>query len=240
MRISVKESITHNTGKILDNNKQAHRISLVSLFKILQNFQSKRAVSDIIVTLLLVAITVVIGIIMFGIVQDSGIAESVTSEVSEPLTFEGGIKINGYDTRDGKDLMGISGIDNSVTTDRVLTAGQEFIVLQITNNSPNSIFLNDVLVNEVSHTWDSATTTALSTTPTNFAKFIIIPGTGTATSDITPRSSVEINGGTTVRIVVALSGSISPTINLNDAIRIGIDATGFDLQNFIITAGNTR
>ena len=236
MRVSVKES-THNTAKILDNNKQAYRISLL---RILQNFQSKRAVSDIIVTLLLVAITVVVGIIMFGIVKDSGIAESVTSEVSEPLTFEGGIKISAYDARDGLDLMGISGIDNDSPTNSELDAGQEFIVLKISNNNPNSIFINDVIVNEVSHTWDSTTTTALTTTPSNFGKFIIIPGDSTSPLDTTPRSSAEINGGTTVRIVVELSSSISPDIGLNEAIRVKIDATGFDLQNFIITAGHAR
>jgi len=239
MRISVKESISNNTTKILDNNKQACSISLVSLLRILQGFQSKRAVSDIIVSLLLVAMTVVVGIIMFGIVKDTGIAESVTSEVSQPLTFEGGIKINGYDARDGQDLMGIN-IDNDSTTNEELDAGEEFILLKISNNSPNSIFLNDVIVNEVSHTWDSATTGALTSNPSNFGKFIIIPGSGTDTADITPRSSVEINGGTTVRVVVALSSSISPDIGLNEAIRVKIDATGFDLQNFIITAGHAR
>ena len=238
MIISAKESITNNTTKILDNNKQAYKISLVSLLRI-QNFQSKRAVSDIIVTLLLVAITVVVGVIMFGIVKDSGIAESVTSEVSQPLTFEGGIKINGYDARDGQGLMGLD-INNDSTTNEELDAGEEFIVLKISNNSPNSIFLNTVIVNEVSHTWDRTTTSALTSNPSNFGRFIIIPGNGTETADITPRSSVEINGGTTVRVVVALSSSISPDIGLNDAIRIKIDATGFDLQNFIITAGHAR
>ena len=239
MRISVKESIPNNTTKILDNNKQTYRIFLVSLSRILQNFQSRRAISDIIVSLLLVAMTVIGGIIVFGIVRDSGVAESVTSDLSQPLTFEGGIKINGYDARDGQDLMGIN-IDNDSTTNEELDAGEEFILLKISNNSPNSIFLNDVIVNEVSHTWDSTTTGALTSNPSNFGKFIIIPGSGTDTADITPRSSVEINGGTTVRVVIALSSSISPDIGLNDAIRIKIDATGFDLQNFIITAGNTR
>ena len=238
MSVLVKEPSPNNTAKILDNNKQAYKISLVSLLRI-QNFQSKRAVSDIIVTLLLVAITVVVGVIMFGIVKDSGIAESVTSEVSQPLTFEGGIKINGYDARDGQGLMGLD-INNDSTTNEELDAGEEFIVLKISNNSPNSIFLNTVIVNEVSHTWDRTTTSALTSNPSNFGRFIIIPGNGTETADITPRSSVEINGGTTVRVVIALSSSISPDIGLNDAIRIKIDATGFDLQNFIITAGHVR
>src|SRR3989338_1606336 len=110
MSVSVKESIPNNTTKILDNNKQAYRISLL---RILQNFQSKRAVSDIIVSLLLVAMTVIGGIIVFGIVRDSGVAESVTSQVSQPLTFEGAIKISAYDARDYKDLMGLAAVDNS-------------------------------------------------------------------------------------------------------------------------------
>src|SRR3989338_9303792 len=172
MRILVKESITHNTTKILDDNKQAHGISLVSLLRI-QKLQSKRAVSDIIVTLLLVAITVVVGIIMFGIVKDTGVAESVTSEVSQPLTFEGGIKISAYDARDGADLSGITSIDNTCDDPCKLTSG-EHIVLKITNNSPNSIFLNDVIVNEVSHIFD---TTSPSLPPATGGEFGIIPGT---------------------------------------------------------------
>ena len=232
MRIAVKESITHNTTKILDDNKQAHNISLVSLLGILQRFHSKRAVSDIIVTLLLVAITVVVGVIMFGIVNDTGIAESVTSEVSRPLTFEGGIKINAYDARDYKDLMGLTAVDNSDPAGTKLIAG-EHIVLKITNNSPNSIFLNDVTVNEISHRFD---TTSPSLPPATGGEFGIIPGTDD--EGTTLQTSSEIQGGKSVRIVVTL-GSISD-INLNDAIRVKIDATGFDLQNFIITAGNAR
>src|SRR3989338_1420084 len=229
MRISVKESIPNNTTKILNNNKQAYRISLVSLLRILQNFQSRRAISDIIVSLLLVAMTVIGGIIVFGIVRDSGVAENVTSELSQPLTFEGAIKISAYDARDGANLLGIGAVDNSATTDGELIAG-EHIVLKIVNNNPNSIFISDVIVNEVSHTFDT------SLPPASGGKFSIIP----CTSDqgTTPQSSNEILAGKSVRIIVKL-GSISD-ISLNDAIRIKIDATGFDLQNFIITAGHTR
>ena len=229
MRISVKESIPNNTTKILDNNKQECGISLVSLLRILQNFQSRRAISDIIVSLLLVAMTVIGGIIVFGIVRDSGVAENVTSELSQPLTFEGGIKISAYDARDGADLLGIGAVDNSVTTDGELIA-DEHIVLKITNNNPNSIFISDVIVNEISHTFDT------SLPPAAGGKFSIIPGT--SDQGTTPQSSNEVLAGKSVMIIVKL-GSVSD-ISLNDAIRIKIDATGFDLQNFIITAGHTR
>ena len=229
MRISAKESISHNTTKILDNNKQAYGISSDPLR--IQKLQSKRAVSDIIVSLLLVAITVVMGIIMFGIVKDTGIAESVTSEVSQPLTFEGGIKISAYDARDGADLMGLADVDNSASTDGKLKS-DEYIVLKITNNNPNSIFLNDVIVNEVSHTFDTDATLP----PSPGGKYSIIPGTDD--EGTTPQSSTEFGGGKSVRIVVKL-GSMSD-ISINDAIRIEIGATEFDLQNFIITAGHTR
>ena len=235
MSVSVKESIPNNTTKILDDNKQAWGISLVSLLRV-QIFQSKRAVSDIIVTLLLVAITVVVGIIMFGIVKDSGIAESVTSEVSQPLTFEGGIKISAYDARDGSDLSGIADIDNTCDDPCKLTNG-EHIVLKITNNSPNSIFLNDVIVNEVSHLWDS-TLSGNAVEPSE-GKFIIIDHTNPDSGSPQIKTTVEINGGTSVRLIIGLDDDLDD-ISLNDAIRIKIDATGFDLQNFIITAGHAR
>jgi len=236
MRILARESIPNNTTKILDNNKQAYNISLVSLLGILQSFHSKRAVSDIIVTLLLVAITVVVGIIMFGIVKDTGVAESVTSEVSQPLTFEGGIKISAYDARDGADLSGITSIDNTCDDPCKLTSG-EHIVLKITNNSPNSIFLNDVIVNEVSHLRDS-TLSGNAVEPSE-GKFIIIDHTNPDSGSPQIKTTVEINGGTSVRLIIGLDDDLDD-ISLNDAIRIKIDATGFDLQNFIITAGHAR
>ena len=229
MRISVKESIPNNTAKTLDNNKQAYRIFLVSLLKI-QNFQSRRAISDIIVSLLLVAMTVIGGIIIFGIVRDSGVAENVTSELSQPLTFEGAIKISAYDARDGADLSGITNIDNACGSLCKLTNG-EHIVLKIVNNNPNSIFISDVIVNEVSHTFDT------SLPPAANGKFSIIPGT--SDQGTTPQSTNEILAGKSVKMIIRLGDDVSD-ISLNDAIRIKIDATGFDLQNFIITAGHTR
>ena len=234
MRVSLKESDPNNTAKILDNNKHEYRIFLVSLLKILQKHQSKRAVAEIIVRLLLVAITAIGGIIRFVIVKDSGIAESLISDASQPLTFEGGLALSAYDTRDGADLMGITTapVDNSPTTDGKLKAN-EFIVLKITNNSPNSIFLNGITVNEISHTFDTAATLP----PASGGTFCIIPGDIT-NQGTTPQTTSEIEGGKSVNIVVKL-GSISD-ISIGDAIRVAIDVTGFDLQNFIITAGNAR
>ncbi len=225
MRAQVEKSIPSDIERILDN-KQACGI-IVSISKILQKIQSKRAVSDIIVTLLLVAITVVIGIVIFGIFQNSGVTESVTSEVAQPLTFEGGIKLSAYDARDGANLMGITSVDNSVTTDGELITG-EHVVLKITNNSPNSIFLDSVIVNEVSHTFDT------SLPPSANGRFSIL----NSTSGTTPFSTPEIPGGQSARVVIKL-GSITD-IAIGKVIRIGLDTTTFDLQNFIITAGNAR
>jgi len=234
MRISVKESISNNTTKILDNNKQACGISLVSLLRIFQKFQSKRAVSDIIVTLLLVAITVVVGIIMFGIVKDTGIAESVTSEVSQPMGFAGGVKLIAYDARDGPALSGITAIAN--TLDGVLTDG-EHIIIEISNEGIASIFLNDVIVNEVSHTRDSTVTG--NAVEASEGKFIIIERSNPDSGSPQIKTTTEILGGTSVRLIIGLDNDLAD-IALNDAIRIKIDATGFDLQNFIITAGHAR
>ena len=232
MSISVKESIPNNTTKILDNNKQAYRISLL---RILQKFQSKRAVSDIIVTLLLVAITVVVGIIMFGIVKDTGIAESVTSEVSNPLGFEGGVELLAYDARDGTDLSRITVIDN--TFDGALK-NNEHIIIEISNEGIASIFLNDVLINEISHTWVFSTTPVDASEPSE-GKFIIIERSNPESGLPQTKTTTEINGGTSVRIIIGLDDDLAD-ISINDAIRVKIDVTGFDLQSFIITAGHAR
>ena len=128
--------------------------------------------------------------------------------------------------------MGLSAVDNSATTDGKLKAN-EFIVLKITNNSPNSIFLNGITVNEILHTFDTAATLP----PASGGNFCIIPGDIT-NQGTTPQTTSEIGGGKSANIVVKL-GSITD-ISVGDAIRVAIDATGFDLQNFIITAGNAR
>ena len=235
MRISAKESIPSNTTKILDNNKEAYMISSVSTLRVLQKFQSKRAVSDIIVTLLLVAMTVVVGIIMFGIVKDTGIAESVTSEVSQPQGFEVGVELIAYDARDGSNLSNIAAIDN--TLGGGLTDG-EHIIIEILNKGTASLFLNDVLINEVSHTWTASTTPADASEPSE-GKFIIIERSNPESGSPQTKTTTEINAGTSVRVIVGLDNDLA-AISINDAIRVKIDATGFDLQNFIITAGHVR
>jgi len=236
LNVLIKGSIPDETTKILNaKNRQTYKI-----LKIHQKLQSKkRAISDIIVTMLLVGITVVAGVIIYGIFSGSGVTESATKDISQPVSFQGGIKLVGYDARDGSNLMGISGLSNNSDGDcpptcklQVEVGSEELIVLKIINNTPNKTFLNGIIVNEVSHTWDDS---AAATEPTAAGKFSIIPDTND-----TPQNTNEIIEGGTVRVVVKLSSEIGSDININDAIRVGIDAVGFDLQKFIITAGNAR
>lgn len=226
--MGMKELITTFSSK---NKDLVFRDKIALFAKIKIN--SQRAVSEIIVTLLLVGITVVAGIIIFSMFSITNIADEATMRLTESPKFKSGIRILGYDTRDGVDLMGISNIDNDSPTNGQLDVGSEFIVLKIDNKSPTTAYLDDIIINDVSHSQDGAT--AL---PPSTGKFSIIPGDNS--QGTTPQTTADIKEGEIKRVVVALSGSISSNIKINDAIRVSIDASPFDVHEFIITAGNAR
>jgi len=218
--------------------------------------KKRRAVSEIIGTLLMVVITVVGGIAVLNFVQNSDIIES-----SETISLEEdaiSVKITGYDSRDSGDLSGISTMDNSLNQKLCTTScsgssnqipansGTEFIVLKIRNDGTGSAYLGSIFVNNVLHTWDSTTAgvalDASSDTTTGQyprdGQYSIIPTSNTL--PITQESDTELNTGNDRRIVIKLSASITSDIDLSRAIRILIDAGSTDPFNFVISSGGTQ
>jgi len=134
--------------------------------------RNRRGVADIISTMMLMAVTVTGASTLTYFMNDafiSGNLGTVSSLDSSSLN----LLLLAYDTRDSSSLLTLDFIDNEnivnsflcgVTCSdnvneiqRAKIGGTEFIVLQIQNNALNSIFLEDVGVNNVIHSWDPLT-----------------------------------------------------------------------------------
>ncbi len=224
--------------------------------KVFTKGKKRRSVSEIITTLLMIAITVAGGIVILNFVQDSNITQISENISSKESTIS--IKMTGYDSRDSSDLSGILSLDNTFDQKLCTTlcsanpnqipanSGTEFIVLKIRNDGTGSAYLGNIFVNNIIHTWDSATAGVAFDASSNPSagesprdgQYSIIPTSNDL--PITQQSNIELKSGTDRRIVIKLSPSITPDIALNDAIRIIIDAGRTDPFNFVISTGSTH
>jgi len=201
---------------------------------------NRRGISEVIVSLLLLAITVVGGIIAFTLVtSDTSILQAGTIDT----TTKSNVKIIGFDTRDNENLLGIGAIDNSF--DSGLTIGTEFIVLKIRNTGTSIIFINSIIVNEVAHNFSpTAANAEIGTTLPAAGEFSILPALSSVTKQ---QQTAEVNENRDARIVVRLSASIdtgdldNPTkILLDKGMRIQVDTGSFDNRVVVIPSGATR
>ena len=214
------------------------------------NLSSKhKAISDVIVTLLLIAGTIVTGAIVFSFFSgpDSPTAVVETSQ-DRPSTTPRDIIISGYDTRDGDDIGSTSTFDNSNSdTDDALKPG-EYISLTVRDRGQGDISIITININEIRHTWEatswSITTSnnlgAISGCTSAFdnGEFIIIGGGNPASSGTTNDSQL-IPQGQEKRVIVKLSDDLA-NIGLNKSIRVAIIVANFEPTEFIISAGGTR
>ena len=112
----------------------------------------RRGISEIIGTLMLLAITTIGSFFLANLVQGSGIGStdpSATQQVSPVYS----IRLTGYDTRDSANLSGISSLDNkfdqelcakscsSFANNVPNTSGTDFVVVQIKNISTTPVFI---------------------------------------------------------------------------------------------------
>ena len=204
----------------------------------------RRAVSEVIASLLLLAITVVGGIIVWTMVSDTDIMTTGII-IDSPEAFN--VKIIGFDTRDGLKLSGITGLDN--TFDKTLTSGSEYIVLTIRNPNSQSVQIHNVMVDLATYTWDETTAGAALSSGPVAGKFSIIPKSGDDLT-IVQQSTTTINEGSDVRLVIKLSADIKlyeitdPEPLVADKklfqrpIPIEINTGIFDTKTFVIPGGS--
>jgi len=222
--------------------------------------QKRRAVAEVISSLLLVVITVVGAVILTTFLDESFVSGGLAATGGDNSLK--GVKLIAYDTRDNEDLMDAAyfldnddgSTDQYLCRDGVLSGcapsanasplngGTEYVVIQIENKSLKSIFLRNVYLDNVGHVWDSATsgvTVDGSGIPgpgeiPNDGMFSIIPVDTT-----NQNKDNEINGGQTVNLVVKLDRD-NPDIPLSKTIRVQLNIGTNTLSEFLIESGGAQ
>jgi len=172
-----------------------------------------RAVAPVIATLLMVAIAVVGGTIIFVFAQ--GFFSS--SQISGTPQIEA-VKILGYDARavtnlqmhDGNDMQGIAGNSDSNKE------ASERVAIYITNDSVQKIVLGEITFGGVAYgylnvntpnalgAWDTTSTTELRAT-----NYTVLTGTASGTTDIfLAEGAGEIRAGQTATILLDLESDL--------------------------------
>ena len=248
----------------VNQNKYLHIAKVAIIYRL---SRKKRAVSEIITTLMLLSITVIGAVFLSTFFQDTDITDvsaSVTAKTSS-ANAPSMIKLIGYDTRDGPNLFVIGVLDNDSTliggARKLCTltcantkdekpangAGTEFIILHIRNDDVNFVYIQNVIINDVIHTWD-IDSQGKPFNPDTGAKGINFPLAGTfsiieptGTSSLNQASTNSLDGGKEIRLVVKLKESgFSDDIQIGSALKVLVDTDRFDPGPFIIPSGRTR
>ena len=130
--------------------------------------KKRRGGAEVISSILLVAITVVGAAILTTFLDETFVSGSMGAASGSDSQIKS-LKVTGFDSRDGTNLMGITNLNNTSPTDQKLCRnlcvpnesplgnGTEFIVIQIENKGVNPVFLHNVNLDGVKHVWDSST-----------------------------------------------------------------------------------
>ena len=237
------------------------KMMLDQIFKKKKNsrLKNRRGASEIISTMMLMGITIVGAVILTYFVNDAFINGNLASASSLNSSSEN-ISLLAYDTRDSYSLLTLLNVDNDSTgflcrvTCNVAPAnsipengGTEFIVLQIQNSGFDTIFLEDITINNVIHTWDASTsgitldalddylTGTNREYPADGMFSILLVGS----NPIIQNENIQIQSGQTVNLLIKLD-SVEPDIQLNKGLRILLDTGGIHPTEFFIETGDAR
>ncbi len=226
-------------------------------------FQKRRAVSETIGTLLLLVITVAGAVLISNFVSD-GFFGSTNQNPSSVDASSDSIQLTGYDTRDSSELINIASLNNkfdqllcakgndpnctiAVADDIPSDDGTEFIAIQIRNMNTDSVFLQNIQVNNELHRWDAGTAGILfdaslsADAGTKYPKagfFSILPSPDRQEPD-EQFSTQEILGGEEVRVIIKLSDNLSD-IKMWDSMQIVINFGGPNPADFIVSSGDAK
>ncbi len=220
--------------------------------------QKKRAVAEVISSLLLVAITVVGAVILTTFLDEAFISGGLSASASDSTVKT--IKLIKYDSRDGDNLLDLAGLNNSNSTYQKLcrtscssnpnqspsASGTEFLVIQIENRSINPIFLHDVWLANVTHSWDSGTANVIldpsgSPISGNYpvdGTFSIFP-VGEPIGTVIQNQDNQIQSGQTVNLLIKLD-TVNPDIQLSKTIRAQFNIGANQLSEFLIESGGAQ
>ncbi len=221
--------------------------------------QKRRAVAEVISSLLLVAITVAGAIILTTFLNDSFLQGGLAASGSDSTVKT--IKLVKYDSRDGGNLMEFTNLNNTSPTNQKLCrsscsafpnanpvgfGGSEFLVIQVENRSVNPIFLHDVWLGNVSHSWDPFTINnelkpdgdvSLGDFPGD-GQFSIFPVGGTI-GTIIQNPDNQIESGQTVNLLIKLDNN-NPDLELSKTIRAQFNIGSNQLSEFLIESGGAQ
>ena len=215
----------------------------------------RRGVADIISTMLLMGLTVTGATTLTYFVNDSFVSGNLAT-ASSLNTATKSVQLLAYDTRDSTTLLQLSNLDNELDqklcgvsctisfSDKLPSSGgSEFIMIKIKNNGINSIFLENIQLNNIIHTWDSQTSGATLNAVQNLSSGGNYPHDGTFS--ILPISSTvqyannEIQSGKTVNLLIKL-GTGDQDILLNKGIRVLLNIGSMNPVELLIESGNAR
>jgi flagellin-like protein len=216
--------------------------------------QKKRAVAEVISSLLLVAITVVGAVILTTFLDEAFISGGLAASGSDSTIKT--IKLIKYDSRDGGNLMNYTNLNNTSSVDYLCRAscnsfpnlkpadsGSEFVVIQIENQSVNPIFLHNVWLGNATHTWDTISATTndldLDVNPGGFpgdGKFSIL---STDVTNPTQREDNQIQSGENVNLLIKLDTD-NPDIQLSKTLRAQFNIGANQLSEFLIESGGAQ
>lgn len=216
----------------------------------------RRGVTDIISTMLLMGITVTGASTLTYFVNDSFVSGNLATAASLDTATKS-VQLLAFDTRDSITLLQLSNLDNKFDqklcgvsctgvnlSDKIpYSGGSEFVVIKIKNNSINSVFLENIQLNNVLHTWDPQTSAATLNTVQNLSlggnyprdgKFSILPISSTI-----QYANNEIQSGKTVNLLIKL-GPNDQDILLNNGITVLLNIGSIHPVEFLIESGNAR
>lgn len=219
-------------------------------------FCKRRAVSEVISTVLILAITMVGAVFVASIIQDTVLTG--TDQTSKTDAYPSSLRLTAYDTRDSSTLSQIANLNNTFTQSLCTKScnanpsfipnfgGTEFVVIQLRNNNIDSIFLQSISINGREHFWDEKTPLKILDASSNDnsgkypsnGKFSIIPISNEV--PLIQKDSVEINGGDEVRIIVKLSENLSDDIPMWEPVQIYVNFGGPEPSEFVILSGDTK
>jgi hypothetical protein len=229
--------------------------------------RKRRAGAEVISSILLVAVTVVGAVILTSFLDETFVAGSLGASSNSDSVIKT-VQLVGFDTRDGDHLMNIQTLNNTSSLDQFLCRnscnsntnpippnnGTEFMVIQIENKGVNPIFLHNIYLDGIDHTWDSSTAgvdldaNGGSWISNNFpgdGKFSIL-STSTRCEPENPLPGVEyqcgsneIINGETVNLIIKLD-NINADIPLSKTIRAQFNIGDNQLSEVLIESGGAQ
>lgn len=227
-------------------------------------FRRRRAVSETIATLLILAITVAGAVLVANFMRDGFFDVNQNPSTDARV---GSIQLTGYDTRDSESdaLLDVNTVLNEfnqmlctqgdstqctigVPNDIPSLGGTDFIVLKIRNMNVDSVFLQNILVNNVGHKWDEGTAnnvvdaSVAGTAGTDYPKagFFSITPTAERSNPLKQKATHELLGDEEVRVIIKLSNSINQDIEMWDSLRIHVNFGGPQPADFVVLSGDAK